>query len=265
MKQAVFALGLFFSPVIYAESLALTAADCIQLQANGVITIGNPVPCERLRRVDFPHYDLNGQKRTGQLIVLDVVAPQVESLMATLWQAKFPIHSALGMEQFQGNDESSMNANNSSAFNGRPTTGGKSWSKHAYGVAIDINPLQNPYVNIADDGGIKVLPQASAKVFLNRLALRPEKPQRIGLADERIADLFAQHGFLTWGGDWDKPIDYQHFEIGSRTYINELIKLPLDLAQANFNQYAASYRQCAKSEVGSLSEVRARCIAKVRK
>jgi hypothetical protein len=107
-----------------------------------------------------------------------------------------------------------------------------------------------------------VLPQARAKVFLNHLAIHPEKAQRAGVADDRFAGLFAQHGFLTWDGDWDNPIDCQHFEIGSRTDINELIKLLLDLTRASFNQYASPCRQCAKSEIGGLSEVRVCCVEK---
>ncbi len=248
----------------YAASAPLSPTDCALLQERGVITAANPLPCDRLQRVRFLHWDMKGQKAEGQMLVLDVVAPQVEALFAALYQAKFPLHSALPLEQFAGDDLLSMNANNSSAFNGRAITGAKSWSKHAYGVAIDINPLQNPYISFADDGGLNVLPAASAKSYLNRNELRPEKTRRAGLVNESVVSLFAQHGFMTWGGDWDAPIDYQHFEIGSRRYIYELIQLPLEQARANFNQYAERYRACSANEQGSLGEVRARCVSKVR-
>lgn len=82
--------------------------------------------------------------------------------------------------------------------------------------------------------------------------------------NEAVAGLFARHGFLTWGGDWDAPIDYQHFEIGSRNYINELIRLTPLQAQASFNSYAARYRECADHASGSAGEIRALCVEKVR-
>jgi hypothetical protein len=259
-------LLLFFTclPIAHAATAPLTPTDCALLQERGVITAANPLPCDRLQRVRFLHWDMKGQKAEGQMLVLDVVAPQVEALFAALYLAKFPLYSALPLEQFAGDDVQSMNANNSSAFNGRAITGAKSWSKHAYGVAIDINPLQNPYISFTDDGGLNVLPAASAKSYLNRNELRPEKTHRAGLVNESVVSIFAQHGFMTWGGDWDAPIDYQHFEIGSRRYINELIQQPLEQARANFNQYAERYRACSANEQGSLGEVRARCVAKVR-
>ncbi|QZA82136.1 M15 family metallopeptidase [Deefgea piscis] len=259
--------GLFFgllSATTWAAIQPLTAADCADLLDNGVLSAANPVPCERLQRVSFSHLDLQGQLSTGQLIVLDAVAPQVAALMLALRAAKFPLQSALPLTQFKGNDVLSMNANNSSALNGRAVTAGQNWSKHAYGVAIDVNPLQNPYVSFADDGTALILPAASAKAFLNRAEFRAGKPRRSGMVNEAVAHLFAQYGFMTWGGDWDSPIDYQHFEIGSRAFIEQLITLDPAAAQASFQQYADRYRQCAASETGSLSEIRAVCVAKVR-
>lgn len=263
MRFLGFCLMFLALPVV-AETLPLTEADCAVLQQQGVITAANPVPCERLQRVSFSYLDFNGQKSQGQLLVLDAVAPQVEALMAALWQVQFPLQSALPMEQFRGNDALSMSANNSSAFNGRAVTGSSGWSKHAYGVAIDINPLQNPFLSFAADGAITVLPAASAKSWLNRSEPRPGKPARAGMVNEAVVALFARHGFMTWGGDWDAPIDYQHFEIGSRSYINELIRLTPQEAQASFNSYAARYRQCADHAAGTAGEVRALCVGKVR-
>ena len=261
MRLPGFCLMLIALPGL-AETLP--AADCAVLLQQGVITADNPVPCERLQRVRFSYLGFNGQKAEGQLLVLDAVAPQVESLMAALWRAKFPLQSALPMEQFHGDDTLSMNANNSSAFNGRAVTGSSGWSKHAYGAAIDINPRQNPFLSFATDGAITVLPAASAKTWLNRSEPRPGKSARAGMVNEAVASLFARHGFLTWGGDWDAPIDYQHFEIGTRSYINELIRLTPSQAQASFNRYAARYRECADHAAGTAGEIRALCVEKVR-
>lgn len=138
------------------------------------------------------------------------------------------------MEVFGGDDIASMTANNTSAFNGRPITGGSSWSRHAYGVAIDINPLQNPYIS-SKHGKQEILPAASTA---SRRA-----PQRPGMA-EAVRHIFFRHGFLIWGGDWKQPIDYQHFEIGSSKFIARLLSMTPAAAKAAFAGYANHYRTC---------------------
>lgn len=110
------------------------------------------------------------------------------------------------MDSFKGDDVASMNANNSSAFNGRRIMNTNRWSSHAYGVAIDINPRQNPYLRFnTDENTIKVLPD-EALPFVNRTV--PKK----GMV-EPIVDLFAQYGFTEWGGRWDDKPDYHHFQM----------------------------------------------------
>lgn len=195
--------------------------------------------------------------------MLDAVAEQVKELFSTLIKKSFPINKSLLMENYQGDDKAAMDDNNTSAFNGRPITGGTSWSKHAYGVAIDINPLQNPYISFNDNGTAKILPTASTESFINRNNSRPGKEQRLGMAEE-VVDIFAQHGFLIWGGDWNSPIDYQHFEIGSRGFINTLIKQPPDTARLTFNRYAQNYRNCvARSNETTMAKKRIECVKKV--
>lgn len=101
------------------------------------------------------------------------------------------------VEAFGADDDASMAADNTSAFNCRPITGGGGWSLHSYGVAIDINPRENPYVS-----GSLVLPPEGA-AYLDRSAAVP------GLI--RAGDPVVARGFA-WGGYWSDPIDYQHFE-----------------------------------------------------
>ena len=92
-----------------------------------------------------------------------------------------------------------MDDNNTSASNARPMTGGKQWSMHAYGVAIDINPPQNPYPSFDDDEGVAhVLSAKAAKTSVNCMDCRPNKPGRLGRAEE-VVDIFANNGFLSWG------------------------------------------------------------------
>ena len=217
----------------------LSRDDCSVMKQRQVISAGNPVPCARLSRVSFDYQDFDGNVRQGAVVVLDAVAPQVASLFGELLLRSVPLAGAQPMEAFEGDDEKSMAANNTSAFNGRPMTGGGGWSKHAYGVAIDINPLQNPYVSHVSRAGSdqqQVLPAAGVQ-FLQR------QPVKTGMAED-VVGVFYDHGFLIWGGNWKQPIDYQHFEIGSRAFVNRLVELSPAQARAEFERYVARYRRC---------------------
>jgi hypothetical protein len=203
-----------------------------------VITASNPLPCRRLARVRFSYIDFEGhQKNDGEMVVMDAVAPYVQHLMTQLLAARFALHGAHELTAYHGDDLASMADNNSSAFNGRPITGGSSWSKHAYGAAIDINPLQNPYLSHDAAGRLTVLPPAAATTYADRSAIHA------GMA-ETVRMLFAENGFLIWGGSWHEPIDYQHFEIGERDFIERLAHAKPDQAARMFERYVRTYRNC---------------------
>jgi hypothetical protein len=194
-----------------------------------------PVPFERLRLVTFSYYDFDGTPHdNGELVVLDAVAKPALEILKTLFERKFPIHKARRIEHYEGDDEASMKDNNSSCFNCREITGGGLPSIHSYGLAIDINPLQNPYVAPHDEstvhqGCAKVLP-ASGISYLNRTNMRP------GMA-ESIKDLFAENGFTIWGGNWNDPIDWQHFQ-PSRAVAQLLAVMNFEDAFVFFRMYA---------------------------
>lgn len=229
--------GLSMMSAAHADITPVSPAQCADMKARKVITAANPVPCARLSRVSFDYTDFDGATRQGAVVVLDAVAPQVESLFGELLLRSFPLAGARALEEFDGDDQRSMAANNSSAFNGRPMTGGGGWSKHAYGAAIDINPLQNPYVSQAGSSAQEVLPPKGSS-YLQRT------PAQAGMAEE-VVSVFYDHGFLVWGGQWKQPIDYQHFEIGSRGFIVRLASLPRAQARAEFERHVAAYRRCA--------------------
>ncbi len=230
-------LALALPMVARADITPVSPAQCARMQSGKVITSANPVPCSRLATVSFDYTDFDGATRQGSVVVLDALAPQVEALFGELLLRSFPLAGAQGLEAYDGDDQRSMAANNSSAFNGRPMTGGGGWSKHAYGAAIDINPLQNPYVSKAGSPEEEVLPPQGA-AYLQRAPLQP------GMAED-VVSVFYEHGFLVWGGQWKQPIDYQHFEIGSRSFIQKLASLPKAQARAEFERYVTRYRQCA--------------------
>jgi len=251
-------LFLSISATSYAQVAPVSEWQCGMMKKQGVLTSGAPVGCERLAKVDFDFIDFSGQTQRGSVIVLDIVAPSVERLFADLYQRRFPLHSARLMREFKGDDDASMAANNSSAFNARPITSGSSWSKHAYGVAIDVNPVQNPFVEFADNGQIFVKPAQSATRYVNRTRYRArEEIERQGMAED-VVELFAHHGFLIWGGDWNTPIDTQHFEVGSRRFINQLVQMPKAQAEAAFLRYIDNYRTCYTQQQGG-EKARAYC------
>ncbi|EDY9877209.1 M15 family metallopeptidase, partial [Salmonella enterica] len=217
----IFTVGVFFSSSVFADFgvYPISDSECKDMQKSNVISIDNPVPCTRLSKVIFPIIDFDKKTKTGQLIVFDVVAEHTLNIFNEIYSKKIPINKAVKMDEYNGNDDASMADNNTSAFNGRAITGGSTWSTHAYGMAIDVNPLQNPYIGIYDESGnVEVKPPASVKKYINRNELRPGYPSRLGMA-ETMLDIFYKNGFLVWGGNWDYPIDYQHFQIGSKDFI----------------------------------------------
>jgi poly-gamma-glutamate synthesis protein (capsule biosynthesis protein) len=104
------------------------------------------------------------------------------------------------VDDFGADDDASVTADNTSAFNCRPVTGGTRWSQHSYGRAIDVNPFENPYVT---DGSVLVPGSAT---YVDRSNVRPG----MILAGDAVVDAFTSRGW-TWGGSWTSPIDYQHF------------------------------------------------------
>lgn len=240
--------GLAGSGIALAGVTPLTSRQCALMQENQVLSATNPVPCERLALVSFSYRDFSGKLHDdGSVVVLDAVAPQVQEIFNELLERKFPLQRAQPMEVYHGDDEASMDHNNSSAFNGRPITGGGAWSKHAYGVAIDINPVQNPYIGKDASGQTMMLPSA-AGAYVSR-KVRP------GMS-EQVLEVFFRHGFLIWGGYWKQPIDYQHFEIGSRDFIARLLALPKDQARAEFAAYAQGYGACMqRSDIVAMPNV----------
>lgn len=166
------------------------------------------LPVDRLREVYVRHYDFDGRTQTGSLVVFDVFSMVVESLFKDLYNASFPIYSVKPISEYGGNDNASMDDNNSSCYNPRYVGNRSEISSHALGGAIDINPIQNPYIMFGDmeKAEVKILPIQSKK-FLNR------KKQYKGMV-EPIVDIFSKYGFTLWGGDWDDiRIDYHHFQV----------------------------------------------------
>jgi hypothetical protein len=163
---------------------------------------GCPVGPEDLRQLTLTFHDFENKTRTGTLVVNRELADETARLFELLYQRGFQIERIVPIEDYGGDDDASMAANNTSAFNCRDTTGRPGvFSNHSWGRAIDINPLTNPYVK--DD---KVLPPAGRR-YLDRSKGFPGSI----LKDGFVVQEFEKAGW-TWGGRWHDRQDYQHFE-----------------------------------------------------
>jgi D-alanyl-D-alanine carboxypeptidase len=230
---------------------AIDSELCDDMKARHVLSDG-PVPCSRLSLVRFRYLDFDGKLQDdGEIVVLDAVASHVLNIFNTLRRNGFPVAKSKLMNGYDGNDDASMDDNNTSAFNDRKITGGGSISLHAYGLAIDINPVQNPYVK-RSNGGVTVSPKAGA-AYVNRAV----KHQG---ATEAIVDIFAENGFFIWGGSWHDPIDYQHFQVGRKT-AERLAAAPPAQAQSIFSQMVERYQACWQASADKDQTTRKKCIA----
>lgn len=167
---------------------------------------GAPVKREELRYLRVLHCNAEGQVLVGELICHQMIADDLLAIFRALYEAHYPIERMVLIEEFGADDNRSMEANNSSAFNFRPMVGSTKLSKHSYGLAIDINPRYNPYVKRTAERVI--IEPASGAPYVDRESDFPYKIE----ADDLCVRLFKEHGF-TWGGDWRSLKDYQHFEI----------------------------------------------------
>ncbi|MEA2840792.1 MAG: hypothetical protein QOF41_2122 [Methylobacteriaceae bacterium] len=212
-----------------ADSISPVApALCADMQAHHVLQANAPVGCERLALVRFAYIGLDGREHEdGEVVVLDAVADQVAAIFADLRARRFPLQQARLMNAYNGDDDASLAANNTSAFNDRNVIGTGSVSMHAYGLAIDVNPVQNPAYDRV--GGRRMLVPKAGADYADRKRVRP------GMA-ESVIDVFAAHGFTIWGGRFRDP-DYQHFQI-ERALAQKLLRLPQAEARAMFNSYA---------------------------
>jgi hypothetical protein len=161
---------------------------------------GCPVGLRDLRLLTLSHWDFDGRSRTGRLIVHRDVASEFVHVFRDLYAARFPIRRVVPVDAYSGSDFRSIEADNTSAFNCRYVEGTTRWSNHAYGRAIDVNPIENPYVS----GGSTS--HAASRPYLDRARRRP------GMAYEggALVRAFDRIGW-GWGGRWTSVKDYQHF------------------------------------------------------
>lgn len=162
----------------------------------------NEVKIEDLAYIQVTHWGFDDRDHMGEMIVNIKVAEEVVEIFRELYEAKFPIEKIKLIDEYDAKDDLSMADNNTSAFCYREVTGSKGkLSNHSYGVAIDINPVQNPYVK--DN---TILPEGG-KEYLDRDNIR----KGMIISNDVCYNAFKSRGW-TWGGEWNSLKDYQHFE-----------------------------------------------------
>jgi hypothetical protein len=189
----------------FESSIEKLSSSRIEKLKQGAWKKGCPIALSDIRSLHLLYLREDGSVQKGELIVAEKAAEDLKRVFARLYQQRFPIHKMQSVENYDGDDDRSMADNNTSVLNCRNVKGTSKWSEHSYGLAIDINPLWNPYVrknNVEPPEG---------KQFLDRTLtisglIRSTDP---------IVGFFTDIGWK-WGGTWTRSKDYQHFSARGR-------------------------------------------------
>jgi hypothetical protein len=162
---------------------------------------GCPVGLDGLRLLTLTHWGFDGNVHTGVLVVNAGYAKAIVSVFRQLYAIRFPIRRMRLVDDYGASDYASIEADNTSAFNCRRATGSTHWSEHAYGRAIDLNPIENPYVANGETS------HTASRRYLNRA----KRLKGMVHAGDAVVRAFGSIGW-GWGGSWPGSVkDYQHF------------------------------------------------------
>lgn len=164
---------------------------------------GCPLGPSQLRMIHLSYWGFDSRAHTGAIVVSETVTSQVVGIFEKLYNARFAIYEMVPVDVYGGDDNRAAAADDTSGFNCRyavTNPPSQQWSAHAFGEAIDVNDVQNPYVD-----GSTIIPPAGA-AYLNRSNVRPGMAEPGGV----LVNAFAAAGW-SWGGRWSPGTDYQHF------------------------------------------------------
>ena len=167
---------------------------------------GCPVSLDALRLLTLTYHGFDGAPHTGRLVVPRDVAATLVGVFRRLYAARFPIRRMRPVDAYGGDDFRSIEADNTSAFNCRRVDGTSRWSNHAYGRAVDVNPIENPYVTSRGTTS-----HQASRPYLDRRRARPGMATPGGV----LVREFGAAGW-GWGGAWSGAHDYQHFSANGR-------------------------------------------------
>ncbi|MCM1261130.1 MAG: M15 family metallopeptidase [Butyrivibrio sp.] len=194
--------GFYYEPLSDAVKTKITGISYPNSETNDA-----DISYDDLRYLSVLHYDFNGAVQTGELICNKEIVEDLVEIFYALYLEEYQIEKIRLIDEYQGDDDASMQDNNTSCFNYRTVPGSSSLSSHAYGCAIDINPFYNPYVTTNETDGTTNVYPSNSEIYADRSAPFEHKIDK----DDLCYKLFIEHGF-EWGGIWNSQKDYQHFE-----------------------------------------------------
>lgn len=203
--RITYADGFYYEPVSEELARYMTGVSYPSRDSD-IASSGLAVTFDDLRYLHVMHYDFEGNPAEGELICNSYIAQDLVEIFYQLYLNEYRLESVRLIDEFDGDDTASMEANNTSCFNYRVVEGSTNLSKHAYGLAVDINPLYNPYITYEKDGTENISPAAACS-YADRSVNFAYKIDENDLCYK----LFTQHGFI-WGGNWNNVKDYQHFQ-----------------------------------------------------
>lgn len=197
----IFTLSFILSANTEQTGIFEISDDIKNVMMNNSYREDGPVKLSELVLVKVRYINFENEEKNGEIVVNKKLAGDIQAIFQELYEARFPIEKIRLIDEYGNSDELSMADNNTYAFSVRPKTGKKSFSKHAYGFAIDINPVQNPYIKN------NIIEPQNSKNYLDRKNIR----KGMIVKGDVCYNAFKKRGW-TWGGEWKSLKDYQHFE-----------------------------------------------------
>jgi len=194
----------------YFPVSAINEGDAVYGRIIGKSYVDNPdIALSSLRYIKTLHRNFAGQTQVGEIIVNEAIAADVADIFLVLYESGYQINSMFLIDDFWTGDGLTSDVNsiahdNTSGFCYRRASAGDNLSNHAFGLSIDLNPLENPFVYVTEEGSYAAYPESEAYVADRELA-------HCITHSDLAYQVFAAHGF-TWGGDWPSHKDYQHFD-----------------------------------------------------
>ncbi len=211
-KNLVLILISFLTTSLYAQfnyTISEISPKVKQRMIKGLSYKENcPISIKDLRYLTMTYLNFNNESKIGEMIVHKDISKEIVLIFKELYSIKYPINKMQLVSDFKANDFESIEANNTSSFNCRKVANTSRWSKHTYAKALDINPIQNPY--ISRKGFISHKSSLKYKKRVHKKSL-DSKDKAILLKNDAAVKIFEKYDWK-WGGDWKTIKDYQHFE-----------------------------------------------------
>ena len=207
MKTLLFVVFISFFTYLNASNIRLIDENYSKQMQGITYQKECPVSLDDLRIVNVKYLGFDDNEHFGDIVVHKDIALEVSKIFEELFAISYPIRKIFTIEKYNGDDFESIEDDNTSAFNCRLAEGSTKYSKHSYGKAIDINPLENPYVYKNGTTSHK----DSVKYLTRISSLESAENKAVLIPSSQAVQIFKKYGWK-WGGDWKNIKDYQHFQ-----------------------------------------------------